>query len=126
MKKYYFFIVMTIASMVVEAQDIKRLSDGTVVVNTTSVGKNINGYRGETPLEIYIKNDVIQKIVALKNQETPKYFNRVERSLLPQYIGITVKKAERTKVDAITGATMSSKAVKENIKRGLTLYKKNK
>lgn len=126
MKKYFFIAVMAIATMGVEAQDIKRLSDGTVVVNTTSVGKNINGYRGETPLEIYIKNDVVQKIVPLKNQETPKYFNRVERLLLPQYVGMTVKKAERAKVDAVTGATMSSKAVKENIKRGLTLYKKNK
>lgn len=126
MKKYIFLSLMTIVTIGLQGQDIKRLSDGTVVVNTTSLGKNINGYRGETPLEIYIKNDVVQKVVALKNQETPKYFNRVERLLLPQYVGMTVKKAERVKVDAVTGATMSSKAVKENIKRGLTLYKKNK
>ncbi len=126
MKKYIFLSLMTIVTIGLQGQDIKRLSDGTVVVNTTSLGKNINGYRGETPLEIYIKNDVVQKVVALKNQETPKYFNRVERLLLPQYVGMTIKKAERAKVDAVTGATMSSKAVKENIKRGLTLYKKNK
>ena len=30
------------------------------------------------------------------------------------------------KVDGVTGATMSSDAVKENVKRGLEYYQKNK
>lgn len=126
MKRYVFLFAVAMIALGAQGQDIKRLGDGTIVVNTTSLGKNVKGFGGETPVEIYIKNDEIQKVVALKNQETPKYFNRVQRLLLPQYIGLKVKKAERAKVDGVTGATMSSKAVKENIKRGLSYYKKNK
>lgn len=100
--------------------------DGTTVINTTTLGKNVIGYQSETPLEIYIKDNVIQKIVPLANGETPKFFVRVERLLLPKYVGMAVKKVERAKVDAVSGATKSSKAVKENIKRGISYYKKNR
>ena len=39
---------------------------------------------------------------------------------------MTVKKAQKAQVDAVTGATMSSEAVKENVKRGLDYYQKHK
>ena len=37
-----------------------------------------------------------------------------------------MKKAVKMKVDGVTGATMSSDAVKENVKKGLEYYQKNK
>jgi electron transport complex protein RnfG len=39
---------------------------------------------------------------------------------------MTVKKALKADVDGVTGATYSSDAVKENVKRGLQYYQKNK
>ena len=56
------------------SNSIKTLSDGTIVVNTTIIGKDINGFGGNVPLEIYIKADKIIKIIPLKNSETPEFF----------------------------------------------------
>ena len=66
------------------------------------------------------------RIEALKNQETPKYFLKVKKLLLNKWDGMTVKKAVSADVDGVTGATFSSDAVKENVKRGLDYYQKNK
>lgn len=98
----------------------------TYVVNTTSLTKNIKGYLGTTPLKIYITDNKIDKIEALPNQETPKYFAKVKKQLLDKWNGMTVSKAMKTQVDGVTGATLSSDAVKKNVVKGLEYYKKNK
>ena len=102
-----------------------KMGDGTVVVNTTSLCQ-VKGYRSTTPLKIFIKNDKIDHIEALKNQETPKYFKLVKDHILQAWNGKTVKKAVKQKVDGVTGATMSSDAVKANVKAGLEYYQKKK
>ena len=98
----------------------------TVIVNTTSLTKTIKGYNGTTPLKIYITGNKIEKIEALPNQETPKYFSKVKKQMLDKWNGLTVNKAIKAKVDGVTGATYSSDAVKKNVKEGLMYYKKNK
>ncbi len=100
--------------------------DGMTVINTTSLATDVEGYLGTTPLKIYIKANKIEKIEALRNQETPKYFARVKKEMLPKYNGMTVAKALKTNVDGVTGATLSSDAVRTNVQRGLQYYKKNK
>ncbi len=100
--------------------------NGVYVVNTTTLATDVEGYIGNTPLKIYIQKNKIQKIEALRNQETPKYFAKIKKQLLGQWDGMTVKKAQKAQVDAVTGATMSSEAVKENVKRGLDYYQKHK
>ncbi len=99
---------------------------GVYVINTTTLAKDVRGYRGTTPLKIYVKKNKIQKIEALKNRETPDYFEEVEAVMFPKYQGLTVKKALSAPVDGVTGATLSSKAVRENVKRGLEYYLKEK
>ena len=96
------------------------------VVNTTTLAQSVEGYNGATPLKIYIKNGKIEKIEALQNQETPRYFAKVKKQLLSRWNGMTVKAATSAKVDAVTGATLSSNAVIENVKRGLDYYQKHK
>lgn len=120
---------MALALMTVgaSAQDImKKLSDGTYVVNTTKLAQNVEGYQGTTPVEIYIKKDVITKVVPLRNKETPQYFNMVKKELIAKYAGLSTKKFAQAKVDAVTEATYSSEAVIENVKRGVDYYLKNK
>ena len=39
---------------------------------------------------------------------------------------MTVSKAMKAQVDGVTGATLSSDAVKKNVVKGLEYYKKNK
>ena len=92
----------------------------------TTIGKDVKGYIGPTPLKIYIQKNKVQKIEALKNQETPKYFAKVKRQLLDKWNGKTVNEAMKMKVDGVTGATYSSEAVIKNVRLGLGYYKKNK
>lgn len=98
----------------------------TYVVNTTTLAADVEGYQSPTPLKIYITNGKIEKVEALRNNETPKYFAMIKKQLLDKWNGMTAKKAASAKVDAVTGATMSSKAVMENVKRGVQYYQKHK
>jgi uncharacterized protein with FMN-binding domain len=99
--------------------------NGMTVINTTTLGKDVQGYIGSTPLKIYIQKNKVVKIEALKNQETPKYFLQVKKGLLDKWNGKKVKDAQKLKVDAVTGATYSSNAVIENVKLGLEYYSKH-
>lgn len=103
-----------------------RQADGTYVVNTTTLAKDVRGFRGATPLCIYIKNNKVVKVEALANQETPNYFGKVKQGLLQKWKGMKASKASNTDVDGVTGATFSSKAVKENVKRGVKYYMAHK
>lgn len=100
--------------------------NGMTVINTTTLGKDVQGYIGATPLKIYIEKNKVVKIEALKNQETPKYFLKVKKALLDKWNGLKVKDAKNLKIDAVTGATYSSDAVIENVKLGLDYYQNHK
>ncbi|MDD7272486.1 MAG: FMN-binding protein [Prevotella sp.] len=103
---------------------MQKLSDGTYVVNTTTLAADVRGFKGATPLEVHIKKDKIVKVAALKNKETPRYFSRVEKEMLPKYGKRKISKA--SEVDGVTGATFSSRAVKANVEAALKYYKANK
>jgi electron transport complex protein RnfG len=99
---------------------------GVYIVNTTTLTQDVQGYNGPTPLKIYIKDDKIQKIEALPNDETPNFFERVKANMLNKWNGMTVKAAATANVDVVTGATYSSNAVKANVKAGINYYQKHK
>lgn len=102
------------------AADAKTPKNKSFVVNTEKLGKEVMGYAGRTPVEIHVVEGRIEKIVALPNSETPAYFQRVEESpIFTSLVGKTVKEASAVQLDAVTGATWSSKAVIENIRLGL-------
>ena len=100
--------------------------NGMTVVNTTTLSKNVIGYVGTTPLKIYIQKDKIVRVEMLKNQETPKYNAMIKRKLIPAWNDMKLKDAEKQKVDGVTGATITSDAVKKNVQLGLEYYKKHK
>lgn len=97
----------------------------TAVVNTTTLAKDVRGYHGATPVKIYIKGNKITKIETLPNHESPQYFARAKQ-LLAKYTGKSVKKAATMKVDAVTGATFSSKALIKNVQAGAKYYNEHK
>jgi len=68
----------------------------------------------------------LYEIKPLANKETPNYFNKVKQGLLNKWKGMKASKAATVQVDGVTGATFSSKAVKENVKRGIAYYQKHK
>lgn len=119
--------LMVVALMLTSwmANDTMTKENGMTVINTTSLGKDVQGYLGATPLKIYIQKNKVVKIEALKNQETPKYFIKVKKNLLNKWNGMKVKDAKKQKVDVVTGATYSSEAVIKNVQLGLDYYSKH-
>jgi electron transport complex protein RnfG len=100
--------------------------NGAYVINTTELGKQVDGYVGPTPLKVYIRKNKIEKIEFLPNQETPKYWKAAAKHLLNKWDGMKVSEAKTAEVDGRTGATFSSDAVKKNVKLALEYYEKNK
>ncbi len=126
MKKIFIALLLLAAFITVDAQVMKKEKDGTYIVNTTTLAQDIDGYNGPTPVEIHIKKNKIVKVVLLKSQETPKYNARIKKNMLPQYEGMKITKGKIADVDGLTEATFTSDAIKENVKRGLEYYWKNK
>jgi uncharacterized protein with FMN-binding domain len=98
----------------------------TYVINTTTIGKDIEGYNGPTPLKVYIKKNKVERIEFLKSMESPKYYGQVKKALLEKWNGQKVSDARTLHVDAVTGATYSSEAVIQNVQLALDYYQKNK
>ena len=126
MKKLMILGVALVLMSMTKGDGVITKENGVYIINTTTLAKNVRGYRGTTPLKIYIKKNKIEKVEALKNRETPEYFDEVVAAMFPKWKGMAVKKALTTEVDCVTGATLSSRAVQENVKRGLEYYEKNK
>ena len=106
--------------------DVMVKENGAYVVNTTELGKKVDGYAGPTPLKVYIRKGKVEKIEFLPNQETPKYWNAVKKQMQNAWDGMKVAEAKAAQVDGRTGATFSSDAVKENVRLALEYYEKNK
>ena len=106
--------------------DTMTKENGTYVINTTTIGKDIEGYNGPTPLKVYINKNKVERIEFLKSMESPKYYGQVKKALLEKWNGMTVKEAKILQVDAVTGATFSSEAVIQNVQMALDYYQKNK
>ena len=116
-----------LCGLTAQADDVmKKEKDGTYIVNTTTLAQDVEGYNGPTPLEIHIKKNKIVKVVLLKCMETPKYNARIKKDMLPKYENQKLTKNKGVEVDGVTGATFTSDAVKENVRRGLEYYWKHK
>lgn len=122
-------LLLLAASNIQSGNVITRHTDGTTIVRTTTIC-NARGYRKSTPVEVHFKNGKVQKVIALKNEETVPYFARVKQFLLPLYNNLKISKAkkltQRTDIDGCTGATFSTKAVQKNIKAAIDYYEKQK
>lgn len=129
MNKKYQFLLLAVALCLqsfMVGDDTMTKENGVYVINTTEIGKNIEGYQATTPLKVYIKKDKVEKIEFLKSQETPKYYVKVKKALLNKWDGKKVKDAKTQNIDAVTGATYSSEAVIENVRLALDYYQNHK
>lgn len=101
------------------------MPDGAIVVNTRLLAKDVQGYGGQVPLRIHIdKGGVVDSIEAEPNAESPDFFNHAS-ALFGKWRGKTVDEAMAEEVDAVTGATFSSRAIIANMKRGLAYAKRH-
>ena len=103
---------------------LATMEDGTVVLDTTFAGAQVSGYAGPTPLKIYLKDNILQSIEPLPNQETPEFFSATaEPGFREQWYGKTVEQAAATQVKPVTGATYSSTAFIRNVQLALDAYR---
>mgnify|MGYP002594219846 CR=1 FL=1 len=116
----------THAAVVSVAQGSDTLSvqpDGTFVVNTRVLAKDVQGYGGPVPLKIHIDKDGrLTAIEAEPNAESPSFFDHA-KELFSRWQGKTIDEAMAEDVDAVSGATFSSKAIIGNVQRGLAYAK---
>ena len=105
---------------------LRHTDDGVQIISTRQLTKDINGYGGNVPLEIYIKDNRILKVVALENSETPSYFAKVRNSsLLQQWSNLSPEEAIHKEVDGISGATESSVAIIQSVHKAMEYAKEH-
>lgn len=97
--------------------------DGAFVVNTKALAKDVQGYGGPVPLKIHIKDGKVAAVEAELNAESPDFFNRA-KTLLNHWQNKSVDEAMAEEVDAVSGATFSSRAIIANMQRGLAYAQK--
>ena len=98
--------------------------DGALVVNTKPLAKDVQGYGGPVPLKIHIKDGRVAAVEAEPNAESPDFFNRA-KELLNHWQNKSVDEALAEEVDAVSGATFSSRAIIANMQRGLAYAKQH-
>ena len=113
------------AALTANNDTLTVMPDGAIVVNTRLLAKDVQGYGGQVPLRIHIdKGGVVDTIEAEPNAESPDFFNHAS-SLFGKWQGKTVDEAMAEEVDAVTGATFSSRAIIANVQRGLAYAKRH-
>ncbi len=86
-------------------------------VDSKPASDGIKGYNGETPVMIaFNAKKKITGVYLLTNQETPRFAQHVQESgFYDNWNGLTVKKALKKKVDTVSGATFTSRAVEQSV-----------
>jgi len=123
-------ILFVAALFVVSACSGKDYDDGVMqkqgkvyTINTETLC-NARGYHGNTPVKVTVKKDKIVNVEALPNRETPRFFESVKKYMLPKFKDVKFK--DYATVDCVSGATISSKAVRENMKAAYEYYTEHK
>ena len=123
-------ILILLAVLGVSACNGKDYDDGVMqksgkvyTINTETIC-NARGYHGTTPVKVTVKKDKIVNVEALPNRETPRFFESVKRYMLPKFKDVRLK--DYATVDCVSGATISSKCVRENLKAAFDYYTEHK
>lgn len=126
-------IALEITSVFPEVKTAKQKGNKTAVYNAQKellgyvvyskpASDGIKGYAEETPLMIALdkSGEKIITVVLLENRETPGYVKKVMSSnLLHTWDGMKIKKAKKKNVDAVSGATYTSRSIIESFKAAI-------
>lgn len=104
---------------------ITTRDDGTVVINTTQIAKDVTGYAGPTPLTITMKDGVVTKVEAGANNESPEFFGEAFDFLKKKWMGKKVDEIMAMKPDGVSGATMSSNALNATMRKAMAQVEKS-
>lgn len=105
---------------VVRQMDRKNLG---VILCSTPYAPEVQGFAGPTPLYIYIApNGEIVQVASGENAETPSFLKRAFTGTVPQWYGKDAHDGAGLEVDAVSGATYTSKALIANMQSSLAAY----
>lgn len=98
-------------------KDNKGKVIGTVLLSSP-YSDEINGFNGPIPLQIAMDTEgKIIEVRVLGNNETPNFLNRViNAGFLNSWNGLTAEEALNKEVDAVSGATYSSKGIQNSLR----------
>ncbi len=94
---------------------------GTVLLSSP-YSDEIMGFNGPTPLQIAMDAEgKILEVRVLANDETPNFLNRVIKAgFLDSWNGLTAEEALNKEMDAVSGATYSSRGIQNSLKARLS------
>ena len=127
MKKILLIAVIALLSTACSGKDFDdgvMTKKGKVYTINTETICNAKGYHGNTPVKVTIKKDKIVNVEAIPNRETPRFFDNVKKYMLPKFRDVKFK--DYATVDVVSGATISSKCVRENMKAAYNYYTEHK
>lgn len=106
-------------------------ANGNVVgklISTSPIADDIIGYAGEVPVVIAVcNNDVIKGVRLQANYETPHFIKKINRkSFFNSWDKMTVQEALTADVDVVSGASMTTRAVKKGVQLRLSNYLETK
>lgn len=100
-------------------QTTQSRDDSLIVVNTKEIASDVYGFSGPTPLTITFKEGRVVAVKAETNSETADFFNRAFEHYQKEWIGKSADEIMTGRVNAVTGATMSSNALNLNMRRAI-------
>lgn len=98
---------------------------GGYLIETTPFTKDIIGFAGPVPILMAITDeDRVLGIQLMENEESPGFVEEIaEAGFFNSWDNKTVGEATTLEVEAVSGASMTSGAVKSNVKKALELYR---
>lgn len=106
-------------SKVITEEDTKNLGDAAGIADGVYTGKG-EGYKGTIVVQITVKSEQIIAVEVLEQKDDKKWFNRAY-SVIPDKI----IENQSTEVDAVSGASFSSKGIIDGVKDALNNAHKN-
>ena len=83
--------------------------------------ERIEGFDGFIDTAVIVRNNKVIGVAIGANKETPRWMKKVrDAGFLKKWNGKTPDEAKQLKVDAVTGATYSSEAIKSEVKAVLS------
>lgn len=114
--------------LVQESEVLFRVEKGREVMGsflvTASIADEVTGFAGKVPLALALNTEgKILGLGLLENRESPGFIKRIARQgFFDSWNNKTPEEALELQVEAVSGATLSSEAVKENVRKALTYY----
>ena len=92
------------------------------VIATLEYNRKTFGFAGPIPMYLFLDhNDEIKNVTILNNSEDKEFIDSaIQKGVLSQWAGLSVLDAVTLKPDAVSGATMSSRAINTSIERSLS------